>query len=868
MLNSPGRRGAVAETLGWMTLFALAVLAGRSTRIETSEIALAWPAAGVAVVWLLHAFSHRALVMAVVALFGVTVLVNIATGVEPTASGLFGVVNVAHGLVAVAVLGALGGWRTPRPPASLRDVGVLLAGSLAASGVSAVLGALLAWTRFDTDFWAGMGLFGVRNTVSTFVVAAALLALPHLQLDDRRRRVKLATTVGVALGASLLVIQASWPISYALIPPAVLIAIVCGPAVTSVVVALQGVLIVIATRSDGGPFSTIDTPEYRVLDAQGLILVLAVMSLVIAFAVQERSAALAASSHDRDRLRDHMDAALVASAHVVVGADGVPRTVDANVALSALTGHDHDDLVGCDPGAWLTPEAAAVLADGLAVLGRGDRDLAGWRAQLQLNGSFGGSTVDAALSVVVPGAERNPDLVELNLQMIDVTAQKEAEERLADLALRDELTGLPNRALWSDRAEMALRESARSGRPIGVLYVDVDHFKAINDTYGHDVGDDLLRELARRMEALVRPHDTVARLGGDEFVILCPLLSAREDGERLASRLQQAMKAPFQAGSRQIEATVSIGVAYADGGEVEPRLLLRRADTALYSAKERGRARFEVYRPDLHAALERSVKVLEELEQAHANGELTVYYQPIVEAVSHRIVAVEALLRWENPEVGTLTPGFFLEVLESNDLVHRVGDDVLRSACRAGASLLEQGRPLDVHVNISARELSRPGLVNRVRAALDETGMPAELLVLEITETRLVTVNGSLLDDLLALRTTGVRFAVDDFGAGYSTLTHLVDLPVDILKLDKGFVSDVVASASARAVCSGVRAMASGLRIASIAEGVETPAQAALLEELGYGQLQGFLFGSPGPLPEILALLDGPTPSAAQLAAG
>ncbi|MFB9766742.1 EAL domain-containing protein [Nocardioides kongjuensis] len=834
------RLALTTETIAWGVLYAGAMLVGRLSRVDT-ELALVWPAAGVSVVWFLRAGAGRRRGLAVAVLGAVTGTVNWVTGVEPLGSWLFAGVNVVHGLVGVAVLGRLAGWRTARPMASLSDVAALLCASTASAGVSAFLGGVVAAARFGTEVWDGIGLIGARNGISTFVVASALLAVPRLRASgSRAHRAGSAVLVLTVLAGSLALVLVRWPVAFALIPLTVAAALRCGPAVTSVIAAAQGVLVVVATRAGHGPFSLIPRVEPRILEAQALILVLALVGAVVALALQERSEALVASRRDRDRLQAHMDAALVANAHVVATGSTSPEVLDVNGAMMALTGRSRAQLVGTDPCTWLTDASASLLAAGVDELASGAHT--GWRGELQLADAWGSAWVDAALSAV--GATGHPARPELSLQMVDMTVQKAAEERLATIALHDELTGLPNRVLWADRLKVALAEAERSRFVVGVLYVDVDHFKEVNDRHGHDVGDDLLREIAHRLSSVVRPHDTVARIGGDEFVVLCPRLQTTADGLGLAARIQQVMVAPVQAGTWRLTPTVSVGVTFAEGDE-DPRVVLRRADTALYTAKDRGRARFEVYRPDLEAELERSAQVLDRLNEAYRDGELRVHYQPVVDAGARRVVALEALLRWEHPERGTLSPDAFLDVLESSDLIHGVGALVLRQACDDAVELLVRGHRLAVHVNISARELARLGLRGDVERILAETGMPAELLVLEITETRLVAVNGSLLRDLRALRALGVRVAVDDFGTGYSALTQLVELPVDVIKLDKGFVSEIATSARARAVSAGVQAMAAGLGVVTVAEGVETEQQAEELAALGFGLLQGFLFGQP-----------------------
>jgi len=812
---------------------------------------MAWPASGVVVVWFLCCGTTRERWWALVVVTAISGVINQATGVEPVGGWAFGLVNTSTGWVGAAVLRRTGRWHGARAVESMGDLGDLGLASVAGAVVSALSGGAVAWARFGTGLWDSIGLIGFRNALSAFVVAAALLAVPTLiRLRGTRSTAACAALVTGALLASYLLMESSWPVAFTLLPPLLVVALRCGYAVTALVVGLQGVIVVAATADGRGPFAGVDSPEGRVLLAQVLILVLALVGLLLSLAENDRAAALRASQRDRDRLRDHMDAALVANAHVAFGAAGETVVVDVNAALESLTGCRREDLAGADPEWWFEPTSALAVIEGVTALRSGAAS--SWRGRLQFDQRFGGANVDAALSVV--GTTSSGRAIELNLQMIDITAQARAEQRLADLALHDELTGLPNRALWADRLRIALAEAARTEGLVGVLYVDVDHFKQVNDSHGHDVGDELLREIARRLSSVVRPEDTVARIGGDEFVVVCPRLHDREDGARLAARIQGVMAAPVDVGFMHLSPTLSIGVAFAGAGD-DPRVVMRRADAALYAAKDEGRARFELYRPDYNAALERSAQVLVDLERAHRDGEFKVFYQTIVDGASGRPVALEALLRWQTPDGSVLLPASFLEVLEASDLIHGVGEYVLRKACEDGAELLMRGFNLAIHVNVCARELARPGLLPGVRRALADSSLPPEHLVLEITETQLVTVNGSLLRDLVALRDLGVRLAVDDFGTGYSALTHLVDLPVDIVKLDRGFVAEMVDSPSARAVCSGVSAMAYGLGIAAVAEGVEKAEQAELLVAMGYHHLQGYRYGRPRSMPDLLAAL-------------
>ena len=523
-------------------------------------------------------------------------------------------------------------------------------------------------------------------------------------------------------------------------------------------------------------------------------------------------------------------------------------------ALVALVGGRRVDLVGSDPRRWLVPDDADRLEEALADLQ--EHRATGWRGQLQVVEALGGAWVDVAVAVVqaddapVQGA-RQPTA--MTLQMVDLTAQKRAERALAHAALHDDLTGLANRSLWMDRLEEALREAAVEGLSVVVMYIDVDHFKTVNDSYGHGAGDEVLRDVAERLASVVGERGTVARMGGDEFVLLSrPGLV--EAADPLAQGIKEAMQAPTRLhDGRLVRFTVSIGIAETKGQAVDARLVLRQADVALYTAKERGRGRYEFFAPSMHGSLEASARLLLDLERGHAADELGLVYQPIVDVESGAPVAVEALLRWEHPHRGVLSPRDFLDVLEVTELMHAVGDDVLRTACRAGDSLSVRGMPVAVHVNVSANELARPQLAERVQAALAQSSLDAGNLVLEVTETRIVEVTGSLLDDLFALRDLGVRIAVDDFGTGFSTLTHLVDLPVDIVKLDSSFVAGVLEPGPARSVCAGVIAMADGLGVDAVAEGVETVEQAEALRSMGYRLMQGYRWGRPVGVEQLVA---------------
>lgn len=852
MTGATGRLRPAVAAVGWPALYAGAMGLGLATRVGGSQLSLAWPAAAVSVVWLLstRGVGRRAGALAILVV--VTTLVNALAGFPTLAAALFGAVNALHAVTGVAVLAALG-WRTARPPRELRDVGVLALASITAGSVGSVLGGACTALVMDGSFVRGMAVIGSRNAVSTFVGVATLLAVPRLlRSGGPATTSERVVLVVLALASTVVVTAQSVPVLFLLVPLTGAVAMRCGPYVASVLGGAQGFLVVVATLQESGEFALVPDVKLRFLLAQVLIVVLVLVGLVLSLEEQERSRALERSGEARARLEDHVDAALVANAYLVLSPAGRLTVTTVNPALADLCRSDRHQLIAMDPLDWFDPSDRESFAEAVEDLRRG-RSLA-WRGELRMAGALGGGWVDAALSPVRGrGAE---DDLGVNLQLLDITARKRAEHRLANLALHDQLTGLPNRALVVDRLQVALAQARRTGLSLGVLYVDIDRFKQINDTRGHDAGDQVLQQFGNRLVGLARAHDTIARLGGDEFVMVCPAVGTTEQAQGIAARVLLEIAEPFLVDGEPLAVSASVGLTLSDGHEDDVREVLRRADAALYEAKEHGRSRYEVFQADGTAEAEVAVRLLDELRRGFEFGDIVMEYQPIVELAGHRTVGLEALVRWRHPSRGVLYPRDFLSVVESSDLVFRLGEVAVHEACRDGAALVAAGHRLAMHVNLSARELERPATVENVRAVLEETGFPPELLTLEITETRMLNVSDSLLRDLGELRRIGVRVAVDDFGTGYSGPAHLVQMPVDALKLDRSFVACVEDQRSAQAVSSGVLAMARGLGIGVIAEGIETEAQERALLELGYELGQGYLYSAALPAARIAGWLD------------
>jgi diguanylate cyclase (GGDEF)-like protein/PAS domain S-box-containing protein len=426
----------------------------------------------------------------------------------------------------------------------------------------------------------------------------------------------------------------------------------------------------------------------------------------------------------------------------------------------------------------------------------------------------------------------------------DVTEQRAAEQRLAHQALHDPLTDLPNRALFLDRLQHALTRSRRSGSNVAVCFCDVDDFKDVNDSLGHESGDELLVALPPRLREALRAGDTVARFGGDEFVILCEDLSSEGEAIRIAERITDAFRLPFAIDGRPHHLSVSVGLVFATGGAASATEVLRDADAAMYRAKAGGKGRFEVFDAQMRASLVARLETEADLRRALDEGELRLHFQPVLSLRDDAFVGAEALVRWQHPERGLLAPADFIAIAEDSGLIAPLGAWVLEEACRQVAAW---GGARTVSVNLSPRQLSHSDVPALLARALAETGVAPGRLELEITENVLMEQSTSVLGTLRRLKAMGVRLVLDDFGTGWSSLGYLKRFPLDGLKIDREFVDGLGESAEDTAIAAAVLSMAQALDLDVVAEGVETEAQLAWLRERGCGCAQGFLLGRPVP---------------------
>jgi diguanylate cyclase (GGDEF)-like protein len=446
---------------------------------------------------------------------------------------------------------------------------------------------------------------------------------------------------------------------------------------------------------------------------------------------------------------------------------------------------------------------------------------------------------------------RNDDSIDgVVLAFRDDTQRLDYEAQLAHHAFHDQLTGLANRRLFIDRLDQALRRDVRRSGGSAVLFADVDRFKLINDSLGHQAGDRLLTEVARRLATVIRDGDTVARFGGDEFTLLLEDVRGAGEAHDVADRIGRAMEEPIQVGpNRTIVASLSIGVAVsrpdATGDD-----LLHDADLAMYEAKAEGFGRWKQYAGGDNRSVEQ-LDLEADLRLAIANDDITVYFQPLVEAASGRPVDAEALVRWIHPERGSMSPADFIPIAEETGLILPLGRHVLREACRQCKTWeTDHGVRIGVSVNLSARQFQDGDLVEEVRAALAAADLPADRLCLEITETLAMRDIEWSIQTLQRLKDIGVRVAIDDFGTGHSSLNYLKRFPIDVVKIDRSFVKDIDTSIVDNAIVNAVVMLAETLQITTVAEGVETSGQLAKLRDLGCTLIQGFLFARPMPAPD------------------
>ena len=534
---------------------------------------------------------------------------------------------------------------------------------------------------------------------------------------------------------------------------------------------------------------------------------------------------------------------------LLVSADGT--ILMANPAMEAISGYSADDLVGRSVGIFLPPWLRD-KHDGLvrSFFHRPSARPMGMVSHLQLMRSDGRPvSIDIALGSCEARGE--PAAV---VFIRDMTEMRRLQEDIQHQATHDMLTGLSNRWMFGQHLNQAMARAQRHGQPLALLLLDLDDFKAINDGHGHAIGDQVLVEVARRLKTCLRGGDTLARLGGDEFTVLLPEVAGRDGARQVADKLLRTLALPCRLHGFELHVAASIGIALFPDDAPDADTLMRYADMAMYSAKDAGRNTYAAYASRMGHALEEKLRLHERLKHALAQGGLTLHYQPQVDVVSGRLTGVEALARWNDPELGEVSPERFIAVAVGTGLIHDLGEWVMRTACNQLAHWHASGMPLRVSVNLSAQQFRRRDLVERLQQLMADTGVPVHALELEITESEAMCDPQQARELLERLRHLGVAVALDDFGTGYSSLSYLRDLPVARLKIDREFIRHIAQRAADATLVRAVIGLAHTLGLPVVAEGVETEEQLAFLRQHGCEACQGWLFSRAVPPEAIEAM--------------
>ncbi|WP_299697414.1 EAL domain-containing protein [Hydrocarboniphaga sp.] len=537
----------------------------------------------------------------------------------------------------------------------------------------------------------------------------------------------------------------------------------------------------------------------------------------------------------------------------IIATDVDGRILTANPAAERLLGFGRHELVGQSAlvmheavelerrASELSLQTHAVIPPNFQVIvASGSQDTADEREWTYLRKDGSRLPVNIAITAM---RDDQGKVVGFLKVAYDITQRKRAEAFIRHMAHHDALTGLPNRTLLFDRLEMAIHQVQRSGGQLAVLMLDLDHFKRVNDSLGHQIGDRLLLSIAKRLQDSVRQVDTVARLGGDEFVLLLTDVGSRGEVVAIVDKISKAIVMPIQIDSHELLIAASIGGSLFPGDGDDPVTLLKHADTAMYHAKAAGRSNFQWFSQAMLEQTEEKLALSTALRRAIDGEDLAIHYQPEISLKNGRVVGMEALVRWDRGALGMVSPERFIPVAEESGLILQLGEWVLRSACAECVGIRQQtGRLLKLAVNVSPRQFQQKEWPLIVRRALDDSGLPADSLELEITEGMLMQHPEDGVDMLRALRKLGVGVVVDDFGTGFSSLSYLTRFPIDKIKIDRSFVRDLTTDTADAAIICAILAMAHSLNISVVAEGVETEQQQRYLQERGCDQAQGFRY--------------------------
>jgi len=719
------------------------------------------------------------------------------------------------------------------------------------SGVLAYENLTISWITW----WAG-------DTVGVLMVLPLLLAVSKKEVQQLWQ--VRAKFVGLSLAALLieLLVFKITPgaagqfslLSFALLPVVVFIAMRFGLVGSTAVVLALSFGAILATINGIGPFYQTDM-HHGIISLWVFMCVLMLIAMIINIMQSERLAFEDALVSSEARLRAVVNGAL--DAIVTINSNG--EIVEFNPAAERIFGYQFDQVRGKVLSEVIIPPSlrSAHHRGHQHFVATGDKRIFDKRIELTAMRSDGSefpvelilTSLDNSGAPLVTGFMR------------DITAYKSAEEEINKLAFFEPLTGLPNRRLFLDRLSQAFSHVAREKSYGAILFIDLDHFKSINDTRGHDVGDQLLIQVADRIKRQLRAEDTVSRLGGDEFVILLQnvnsdLETAQLYAHEVAEKLLHTIAMPYHLNGVLHHNTSSIGVCLFDGHEIKQDELLKRADAAMYQAKDKGRNTLCFYDPDMQLAVERKVKLHTDLRSALELNQLSLHYQIQVDS-QRRVIGAEGLLRWNIPNVGLISPAEFIPIAEETGLILPIGTWVIETACKQlkAWERTNFAQDLRLAINVSAKQFRQPNFVNEIKNIIKKTEANPNRLKIELTESVVIDDAEDTALKMHQLRALGVRFSMDDFGTGYSSLTYLKNLPLTQIKIDQSFVRDVDIDASDAEIVKAIILMAQALDLNVIAEGVETEEQFALLSQYGCKQFQGYLFSKPVDIDALNTLL-------------
>ena len=576
--------------------------------------------------------------------------------------------------------------------------------------------------------------------------------------------------------------------------------------------------------------------------------------MLMARDVSQRNRALKKAAARENHIRKIMDT--VVDGIITFDRRGIIETI--NPAAESIFGYDPGELIGRNVRILMDEPLAADHAGYVEDEADSERTrILGTDYQVEGRRRDGSKfPVEIAVGMLKEGLRR----IYIGA-LRDITERKEHEERLHYLATRDPLTRMPNRRLFAERLEEAITQADESGGKFAVLFLDLDHFKNINDAMGHVTGDMVLQAVGRRLEDCVRDGDTVAHLSGDEFPIILLGIESRADAEAMAAVILKRLSDPFFVDGREIYTTGSIGIVLYPESAGDIGELMRNVDTAAHQAKKQGRDTYQFYSERLSAGVQRRLEIETGLRRALENDQLTLAYQAKVDLGTRKISGAEALLRWESPEIGTVSPDEFIPIAEETGLIVAIGHWVLQAACRDAAHWTKLiADPVQVGVNLSALQFRHGDLIASIENALGASGLPADLLDLELTESMLVENPEETIESLNRLKEMGMSVSIDDFGTGYSSLSYLTRFPLDSLKVDRAFVANLPDDRDAVAIVRAIISMGKNLGLNIIAEGVETENQVGFLHALGCHVGQGYFFSKPIPAKDFQKLLTGNRP--------